>query len=256
MTFSTAGFQRGFARALPMALGVFAYAATFGLLAREAGISALESALMSATMFSGSAQTATVGGLAHGAGVFASMVTVIMINARYLLYGAALRPWLGGATPRQAYGSLYFLGDGSWVLALKARADGEEDAAFILGSGFAMFAPWVLGTLIGWHAGSWIADPRVLALDFLLAAFCAAMAVGLYRSKSDWVTIALALACALLLDAFAPSGWTIVVTGIVGAISGYLRHQDAPVAAVASTTPQAPSSPRPPTAKDGDDAAR
>jgi len=112
MIFSSAGVRCGFVRAQGLAVGVFGYALAFGLLASDAGLSVLEAVLMSATVYSGSAQVATVGGLATGAGVLASVVTVLMLNARYLLYGASLRPWLGAATPGQAYASLYLLGDG------------------------------------------------------------------------------------------------------------------------------------------------
>lgn len=227
MIFSSAGVRRGFVRAQGLAVGVFGYALAFGLLASDAGLSVLEAVVMSATVYSGSAQVATVGGLATGAGLLASVVTVLMLNARYLLYGASLRPWLGAATPGQAYASLYLLGDGNWLLSMKAHADGETDAGFVFGSGVVMFAPWIAGTLLGSLAGNWIAQPKVLALDFLLVAFCMAMAVDMLKSRAALWPAAAALATALLLDFAAPSGWTIVITGIVGAAVGYAHHREA-----------------------------
>lgn len=226
MPFSSAGIRRGFVRAQGLAVGVFGYALAFGLLASDAGLSVFEAVLMSATVYSGSAQVATVGGLATGAGILASVVTVLMLNARYLLYGASLRPWLGTASPGQAYASLYFLGDGNWLLSMKARADGETDTGFVFSSGVAMFLPWVGGTLLGCLAGNWIAQPKLLALDFLLVAFCMAMAVDMFKPRAGLWPAAAALATALLLDFLAPSGWTIVVTGIVGAAVGYARYRE------------------------------
>jgi 4-azaleucine resistance transporter AzlC len=226
LSFSTAGWWRGFLRAQPLAVGVFGYAVAFGLLASDAGLSVLEAVLMSATVYSGSAQVATVGGLAAGAGILASVVTVLMLNARYLLYGASLRPWLSQSTPGQAYASLYFLGDGNWLLSMNARNTGEQDAGFVFGSGIAMFLPWVGGTLLGSVAGNWIGRPELLALDFLLVAFCAAMAVDLFKSRGDLWIVAVAAAVALGVDRFAPSGWTIVATGVAGIVAGYLRHAD------------------------------
>ena len=223
-TFTAAGFRRGYAQAQPLAIGVFAYAVTFGLLASDAGLSVLEAMLMSALVYSGSAQVATVGTLSPGATVLAGVVTVLMLNARYMLYGAALRPWLGQASVGNAYSSLYFLGDGNWVLAMKAHADGEHDAAYVLGSGLAMFLPWVGGTLLGSVAGGWMAHPRLLALDFLLTAFCAAMAVGLFKSRADLWPAGAALGVALVANAVAPSGWTIVAAGLTGAAVAWWRH--------------------------------
>lgn len=229
--FTTAGFRRGYAHSQPMAVGVFAYAVTFGLLASDAGLSVLEAMFMSALVYSGSAQVATVAAVTSGAAIVAGVVTVLMLNARYMLYGAALRPWLGQASTREAYSSLYFLGDGNWILSMKAHADGENDAAYVLGSGVAMFLPWVGGTLIGAVAGGWMGNPKLLALDFLLTAFCAAMAVGLYKSRADFLPAFAALAVALLANAVAPSGWTIVVAGLTGAAVAYWRHEEVEVAA-------------------------
>lgn len=223
-TFTAAGFRRGYAQAQPLAIGVFAYAVTFGLLASDAGLSALEAFFMSALVYSGSAQVATVGTLTSGAAIAAGVVTVVMLNARYMLYGAALRPWLGQASAGDAYASLYFLGDGNWVLSMKAHADGERDAAYVLGSGMAMFLPWVGGTLLGSIAGGWMANPRLLALDFLLTAFCAAMAAGLFKSRADLWPAGAALGVALIANAMEPSGWTIVLAGLVGAAVAWWRH--------------------------------
>jgi len=226
VNFSSAGIRRGFVRGQGLAVGVFGYAIAFGLLASDAGLSVLEALLMSATVYSGSAQVATVGGLATGAGILASVVTVLMLNARYLLYGASLRPWLGTASPGQAYSSLYFLGDGNWLLSMKAHADGEQDTGFVFGSGIVMFAPWIAGTLLGSLAGNWIAQPKTLALDFLLVAFCMAMAVDMLKSRAGIRPAAAALAVALVLDWLAPSGWTIVITGLVGAVVGYALYRE------------------------------
>lgn len=227
MQFSKAGLRRGYIAAQPLALGVFIYGVTFGLLARNAGLSILEAMLMSATVYSGSAQTATVSGMAAGAGIGASVVTILMLNARYLLYGAALRPWLGQATAAQAYSSLYFLGDSNWVLAMKAHAGGESDAAFVFGSGVAMFIPWVGGTLLGSVANEWVADARVFGLDFLLVAFCMAMGTGLVKSRHDLLPGGAAVVVAVAVDRLAPGGWTIVAAGLAGALTAFARKEDA-----------------------------
>lgn len=226
MNFSTTGLRRGYVAAQPLALGVFVYAVTFGLLARASGLSVVEAALMSATVYSGSAQTATVSGMAAGAGIGACVTTILMLNARYLLYGAALRPWLGRVSPLQAYTSLYFLGDGNWVLSMKAHADGETDAGFVFGSGVAMFIPWVGGTLAGALATNWVTDPEVLGLDFLLVGFCMAMGTVLVKSRHYLLPGAVAVAVAVGVDRFAPGGWTIAAAGLAGAFAAFMRPED------------------------------
>ena len=144
--FSFPGVRRGFYAAQPLAMGVFIYGIAFGLLAREAKLSLLEAMLMSAFVYSGSAQIAAVSGMADGqivtgAALFAVVATILLLNARYLLYGAALRPWLGSVDGLRAYPTLAVLGDGNWILSMKAASDGESDAGFVFGSGIAMFLP-------------------------------------------------------------------------------------------------------------------
>jgi predicted branched-subunit amino acid permease len=221
--FTRAGVWRGFVAAQPLTIGVFVYGVTVGVLAGERGLSMLEAMLMSATVYSGSAQVAALGGFAAGAGVLASMLTVVLLNSRYLLYGAALRPWLGGAPAARAYGTLYLLGDASWVMSMKAHADGEDDAGFVLGTGIAGFLPWMAGTASGLLAGGWAGDPRRLGLDFLLVAFCAAMAIGLFRRGDALLPATTAIGVSLVVDRLAPSGWTVVAAGLAGGLVAALR---------------------------------
>ena len=215
--------RRGFIAAQPLTIGVAIYGMAFGMLALGSGLSLAEAVLMSLTVYSGSAQTAAVGALASGAGLGAIAVTVGLLNARYILYGAALRPWLGGVAPWRAYGTLYFLGDANWVLAMRAREAGEVDAGYVFGSSVALFLPWAAGSLAGGLAGGWVPDPRALALDFFLVAFCAAMLVGMLRTAtSPWPAVA-ALVAALVADRWLPAGWAIVAAGVAGMLTAAWR---------------------------------
>lgn len=229
-TFTRHGIRRGFIAAQPLGLGVGIYGVTFGLLALGSGLSVLDALLMSATVYSGTAQVAAVSAMSHGAGLALIVTTVVLLNARYLLYGATLRPWLGAVSPASAYGSLYLLGDGNWLLSMQANEAGENDAGFVLGSGVATFLPWLAGTLLGGLVGHWIPGPRTLGLDFLLVAFCAAMLVEMVRANAGlWPALA-ALAVAAAADRWAPPGWSVVGAGLAGALIAAWRHVDAPAA--------------------------
>lgn len=231
-SFTWNGVCRGFRVAQPLGIGAFVYGVAFGLVARQASISVAEALLMSAVVYSGSAQLAAVSVMSQStswtsASLWVIAVTIVIVNARYVLYGAALRPWLASVSPLKSYGSLFILGDGNWVLSMKAHADGERDAGFFLGSGLAMFTPWLAGTLVGASLGSLVPNPKALGLDFLLVAFSAAAAVAMSKSRNDVWTIAAAAVTALAVQQMAPGGWPIVAAGIVGGIVGYLRWKPA-----------------------------
>jgi hypothetical protein len=50
------------------------------------------------------------------------------------------------------------------------------------------------------------------------------MAVGLFKSRADLWPAGAALGVALVANAVAPSGWTIVAAGLTGAVVAWWRH--------------------------------
>lgn len=221
--FTSAGVRRGFLAAQPLSVGALVYGITFGILALSNGLSVMEAMVMSLTVYSGAAQTAAVGAISAGAGIYATVATVVLLNARYVLYGAALRPWLSATTPFKAYASLHLIGDSNWVISMRARAAGESDAGFVLGSGLAMFSPWMAGTLIGAVTGGWIPNPYTLGLDFFLVAFCGARMAGMFQTGASYPSAAAALVGALAIDHFFSGGWPIVAAGLVGILVAYCQ---------------------------------
>lgn len=230
--FSMAGFRRGALGGQPLAISIVIYGVAFGLLAREVNLSLLESLLMSTFIYSGSAQLAAVsamegGRLPVGPALLAITATVLLLNARYVLYSAALRPWLNGLPPQKVYPTLAFLGDGSWILSMRAHAAGEVDAGYLLGSSVILFIPWAGGTAIGYLSGSLIPNPKLLAVDFLLVSFCAAMAITMVKGRGDWVIVAVAAVVAVGVDRFLDGGWALVAAGLAGGMIAYLRTPQA-----------------------------
>jgi 4-azaleucine resistance transporter AzlC len=226
-TFSRAGVRHGFMVAQPMAASVLLYGAVFGVLAGESGMSWLQALLMSTLVYSGSAQLAALEIGVSTALLPPLLLAVLLLNARYLLYGAALRPWLAGTTPAKAYSTLFFTGDGSWALSMKEYAAGNRDAGFVFGSGVAMYLPWAVGTVVGHLLASWVPDPKALGLDFMLVAFAAAIGVGAWRGSEDWLPAVVAAGAAFATYRLLPPGWHIVAAGVAGAAIGAWRYRNA-----------------------------
>lgn len=224
VSFTAAGVRRGFFAAQVLAPGIILYAMVFGVLASERGMSWLQAVLMSAAVYSGSAQLAALQGWTATAAVTPVIVTIFVMNARYLLYGAAIQPWLAGLPRHQSWGSLFFLGDGSWAMAMHEYEAGYRDAGYVLGSGVAMFVPWIGGTLVGHLLAGNVPNPAAFGLDFMLVAFAAAIGMVLWRGKSDlWPAAAAGLA-GWLVYWLVPGAWYIVAAGIAGGLMGAWRH--------------------------------
>lgn len=224
VSFTMRGARRGFMAAQVLAPGVVFYAVVFGVVASDKGLSAIQAMLMSAVVYSGSAQMAALQGWTDSAVITPLIATVLVMNARYVLYGAAIYPWLSQACRGQAYGSLFFLGDGSWAMAMREYDAGYRDAGYIFGSGIAMFVPWVLGTLAGHLLAREVPNPAAFGLDFVLVAFSAIIGIQMWRGKADvWPAAAAALA-ALVFHRLLPGGWYIVAAGLAGGLVGAWRH--------------------------------
>jgi predicted branched-subunit amino acid permease len=224
--FTRSGVLAGFVQGQALAMGVLVYGVVFGVLASGARMLLGDALLMSAAIYSGSAQIATLQSWAQSPLLAPALATILMMNARYVLYGAALRPWMGRLPPWLSYPTLFFLGDANWALSMTRHGTGERDAGFVLGSGVAMYAPWLAGTWIGYLLGSAVPDPTRFGFDFMLVAFSTALATELWRGRSDLRVAGAALATALMCNAVRPSGWTIVAAGLAGGTVAYVTHRE------------------------------
>ena len=147
-------------------------ALSFGVLAREAGFSALGALVMSAIVFAGSAQFAAISIIAAGGGVGAAIGAAALMNARFLPMGIALAPSLPGPPLlRAAQGQTIV--DASWAMA--NQGDGSFDRHFLFGASAVQYVTWLLGTAAGAFGGDALGDPRDLGLDAIFPAFFLAL---------------------------------------------------------------------------------
>jgi len=214
------GFREGAVAVVPMAVAVFGFGLSYGVLARAAGMGGVAPVVMSVTTFAGSAQFAAASVLQAGGAAATAALSAIMLNARYLPIGVTVAPWLeGGVWSRLLHAHLTV--DESWVIA--AEGTGRWNPRVLLAAGMGLWIAWILGTLGGVLFGNVIGDPTRLGLD---AAF-PALLVPQLRSRERATEVAglrigapppaiaalLGAAIALALTPFAPAGVPIVAAG-------------------------------------------
>ena len=223
LTFTRAGARAGFRRCLPVAVGVGGYGLVFGVVAEQSGLSAAEAALMSATVLAGAAQLIAVELWADPIPIAAVLTTTAVVNARYLLMGAALRPWFTRLTPSQSYGSLFFMTDENWALTMGDLSDGGGRGAFLVGSGIAIWLFWVATTVVGASLGAAIGTPSRYGLDFVLPAIFLTIAVGLWEGKSTLLPWAVAFGVAVVVAETVTGRWYILAGGVAGGLVEVIR---------------------------------
>ncbi|WP_442909344.1 AzlC family ABC transporter permease [Halovenus sp. HT40] len=226
LRFSVGGLRDGFIECVPIALGVAGYGIVFGVLARQAGLSVAEAAFMSATVLAGAAQLIVIELWEMPIPVIAVIGTTFIVNLRYVLMGAALRPWFSRLTPLKAYGSVFFTADENWALTMGKFKSGSQQGAYLLGSGLAIWSFWVVATVVGAIAGGAIGEPSQYGLDFVLSAVFIAIAVGLWEGKSSllpWIT---AFGVAILAAQYLPGRWYILLGGVAGSVVEVIRFDE------------------------------
>jgi predicted branched-subunit amino acid permease len=200
----------------------------FGLVAAQAGFGVGKAVATSAAIYSGSAQLAAVNLLQTGeATLWALFVTILVINARYLLFGATLQPWLWQAGPLRAYGSLLLLGDANWLLTMRKVRAGEEDRAYLAGTGAPITFGWLAGTALGAAAVSVLPRPEALGFDLMLACFAAGMMTAMVKVRADLLPMVVGAGAALVIFHLLGPAAAIIGAGLAGAAVAALVHTDA-----------------------------
>jgi len=213
-------FVRGMRLGVPFALAGGLVALSFGVVARDVGLSAIAAIVMSAIVFAGSAQFAAVAILAAGGGVAAAIGAGALMNSRFLMMGVALAPSLPGRWPwRAAQGQTVV--DASWAIA--ARGDGTFDRWLLFGTTSVQYVTWSLGTIVGSLGGGALGDPDKLGLDAIYPAFFVALLVGEARTGRARGAAAIGALVALALVPIAPAGIPVLAAS-VGALLGLTQR--------------------------------
>jgi 4-azaleucine resistance transporter AzlC len=200
-------------------------AASFGILAEDAGFSDLAAVIMSAIVFAGSAQFTAISILAQGGGAGAAVAAAALMNSRFLPMSAAAGPSFSGGPIRRALKGQAVV-DHSW--ALSSRGDGSFDQHLLLGASAIAYVTWVSGTAAGALWGDVLGDPDALGLDAIFPAFFFGLLLNELRSRRARGVAALGTVIALVLVPFTPAGVPVLVASLA-ALVGLTRRARADV---------------------------
>ncbi|MGQ4878134.1 AzlC family ABC transporter permease [Billgrantia sp. LNSP4103-1] len=209
-------------RMAPLSLFVVVFGLAFGVAALSRGLSGLEALLMSALVFAGASQFAALELWGPEIPLLPLIATTFAINARHLLMGAAIQPWLAHLPPGQRYASLVLMSDSNWAMAAADRQRGETNVGMLVGGGIALWFTWLMGTLLGVIFGSGIEEPQRFGLDVIMGCFLLAMLVGGRRDLAMLLPWSAAALAALAAMAWLPPHSHVIVGALAGGLAGML----------------------------------
>jgi 4-azaleucine resistance transporter AzlC len=201
-------YRDGVRAALAVAATVWFFGASFGLVARAAGMGVFAPLVMSATTFAGSAQFAVSSILGAGGGAAAAIAAAVLLNARYAPISISVAALFHGRLLRRFLESQLIV-DESWALA--SRGGDRFDRRILLGAGLLLYVSWLSGTAVGVLAGDALGNPKDIGLDGAFPALFLALLAPQLRAPRAAVAAGAGAVIALALIPVTPAGTPIVV---------------------------------------------
>lgn len=203
---------------MPLWLGVAPFGVAYAVIARNAGLSLVETQALSLLVFAGSSQVSAAGLFARGAGGLEIVLTTFLLNVRHVLYGVSLARRVP-LTPRERPVAAFFLTDEAYGVSISR---GARTFHYVLGAELSLFLVWNVSTLAGGLIGGAIPDPERLGVDFVFPVAFLALLVPLLRRRVDVLVAVVAGLVAWLCSKGLPGGLPVIVAGVTGALLGAL----------------------------------
>lgn len=218
----SAAIVAGSRRALVLALGVLPFGMVYGVAVTQAGLSAAPGVLGSIAIFAGASQLSLVELHSQGAFWAVAVGTALVINARFLLYSAALAPSFASFPARWRFPLAHLMTDQAVTLSLiefDTETDPQMRRSFYLGASLTLFAFWQFGTIVGITVGAQV--PTGLQLDFIIPLMFTALVVPTLRDRPAVVAV-IASVTVTILAAGLPAGTNILLGAVAGVGVGAL----------------------------------
>ncbi len=206
----------------PLMLGMAPFGMIAGIAAVEAGLPAWGATVFSMFIFAGAAQLAALELIGDGANAAVVLGTVVIINARFLLYSASMSTRFADQSLARRTGMAYLLTDQAYAVTI-TKLDREPEYgsrwAYYAGGALPLWVMWQLYTLVGALAGAII--PESIPLAFAIPLVFIGLVVP---AATDRPTFAAAASSAVvaIVAADLPANLGLLAAAGTGIAVGYL----------------------------------
>ncbi len=205
---------------IPICLGYIAVSFTFGILARNSGLTVFQAVLISATNLTSAGQFAGLGIISASSGYFEMAVTQFIINLRYMLMSCSLSQKFDGKT-KFFHRFLVAYGVTDEIFAVTVSRPGKLRPAYSYGMIAVSAFGWTLGTFLGIVSGSILPERVISALS--VALYGMFIAIIIPPAKKDKIIRAVVIISMLASVAFGyipvikeiSSGFKIIILTVI-----------------------------------------
>ena len=195
-----------------------------GVVAVDVGFSSLEGVLLSGLWFAGAAQLAALELLGNNAPLVVVIVTALVVNARYVMYSAAIAPHFDEFSRPMRWLASFFLLDVTFALAVtEFESDStSDDLPFYLGAAIPLWGVWTAATLAGVLLGAQI--PAAWGIDFAIPLVFLALLAPSIEGRASVVAAAVG-GVGATLGAGIPLNLGLIVAALCGVVAGVIQAE-------------------------------
>ena len=204
----------------PVLIGIVPFGMVCGIGAIAAGASPFAALAMSAIMFSGAAQIIASQLLAAGAPLLVIVLSCLVVGLRFLVYSAAMAPYLRPLDHRWRNVLSFVLTDQAFAGTLQRFRDSDDldaNASYFLGGGALLWVVWQIATLAGILVGQVI--PASWQLEFVVPLCFLAVLAPLLRDRVTLLVVVVTGVAAIPLDNM-PMRLSMICAGLSGIAAG------------------------------------
>ncbi len=222
-------FFNGFFAGLPIGLGYFAVSFSLGIVAKQAGLSAVQGLIASFFNLASAGEYALFTSIQASVSYIEVALITFVVNARYLLMSCALSQKFGEETPFFHRFTIGFAITDE-LFGLNVSQPGKIKPSFSYGALTIAVFLWSLGTYLGVIAGNSLPPRIVSALS--VALYGMFIAIVIPPSKKDKV-IRIAVLCSFLMSyvfsvvplikTLSSGTRTIILTVIIASVCALLK---------------------------------
>lgn len=190
-------------------LAVGVVGVSYGSLAMAYGFPLWLPLVLSVFVLAGASEFMFIGIVASGGHPLAAAAAGLLVNARHIPFGVAVRE-LVGKRAAAVLGS-HIMNDESVVFGLAQATHEQRKAAFWL-CGLGVALVWPLGALIGSAIGTLLPSPEAIGLDAVFPAILLALVIPALKNRTTLIRATSGAAISLAAVPFAPVGLPVLLS--------------------------------------------
>jgi 4-azaleucine resistance transporter AzlC len=219
------GASDGARAVAPLLIGVVPFGLVFGIVAAGSSVGSWLGGSTSVIIFAGTAQLATLQLIDAGVAGAVVIATALVINARHLMYSAALAPHFQEFPTLARFTLPYVLTDQAFAVSIVRYGEVTDPVYkqwYFTGAALTLWTTWQISTVVGIVLGAQV--PASWSLDFAIPLVFLVLLVPAIRSRPDLIA-ALVGGGIAVAAAGAPYGLGLMIGAVSGVIAGVVAQR-------------------------------